>query len=1327
MKKLLYCAAALATVFFAGSCQRENLEPVANGGVTYTITLPEIVQTKGADGYAEYDLYVEVYKTVDAAALEDATLLFEKHVEMTDNPTSVGLDLLNDQDYTILFWANKKGEAWFNTADLRNVQMVQSASNNEDRDAYCAMDQIVNHNGTITKKVDLKRPFAQINVATLVPTVQQIGYDVTPVSSRVTVSDIPVAYNVAKGMPVGNDVLVDYTVNLIPSGNLEGTDYKKVAMNYVLVPEGTVDVYYEINTANGTVKNTVANVPVKANYRTNIIGNLLTSNATYTVEIKPGFDTDGKENMFVENEGVVKNVNGDYEISNAKGLAYALNNLFVSGGNFYLTASEYDMTGLEVNAPTIPAGVVLNIYGETPVVTRAALNGVVITGLDFGALIEEVAESASVSFANITLESDVPFVNENNGAVAFTDCANDVANSNEEAEALVAGGNGKVVDMVAITTLEELQNAINDGVKAITLSGNLGNNKKEFTLELKGATVNAVDNSTGSYGLITNQSNLKVVGPGMLTLSATTNREWNAYSSVISNTVGGNLTLEGGVVIEHLGGTDMAYGIDNLTNGKGTSAVTTINGATIKSTYTSVRQFLNGVEATNELIVKAGSRLESTNRAIFFQDPSANPNTGKLVVEEGAELYGDVRLSVTAGSTEWPVIVSVAASALKDGEVTYQNVPEGYAVANVNGTWKVISDVASVNGQVYSTLADAVDAVEDGGTVTLLMNVVFTEETRMSSGSGWYEGLYYVGDKSFTIDLNNHSITQNGAVNDYLFLFKNEGGKENVITFKNGTLDAGTSAYCALCTSTLSTQKITLNAENLEIIGNNSNGAVCKIRGGVEFNVKAGTKIIGKNSYLGIENWNAVVNIYDGAEIYMNGTSSYNGCLVGVGGNGTVNVYGGYGKGVSGGLIAMTSGGTINAMGGEWIANTDGTFANSNKSVLIAQSDKQYNAGAGNAVVNVTGGTYKGGYNCYGNAVGDAQINISGGNFNADPTTYLVNNYKADESNGIWTVVVDPVASVGDVEYATLEEAAAAAKAGDTITVLRDATLTEEVELPANITFNGNGKQINGSIYAGGNLTFAGHTKVTSFSAAYYNRTITIGEGACLEVNGGGRVSLAYGNIFNIKGNISDAKTADKTEIQPSLIIPAGISITGGNDAAMNVTNAYVQIGSTTSKPGAASGTFSFNFVNSIVEFTKEFGFYEPTGGKNPEFNMNLSNTVMTTGAKLCIAASNSTVVADNSIIALATYLRNSGNIELKNGSVLTGSTIQFGENGGNNGAITVDNSEFTITAGSTAQAFDGKGVGSITVKNGATANVDYYKDMTITVDETSTFITKVQ
>ena len=312
-----------------------------------------------------------------------------------------------------------------------------------------------------------------------------------------------------------------------------------------------------------------------------------------------------------------------------------------------------------------------------------------------------------------------------------------------------------------------------------------------------------------------------------------------------------------------------------------------------------------------------------------------------------------------------------------------------------------------------------------------------------------------------------------------------------------------------------------------------------------------------------------------------------------------------------------------------------------------------------------------------------------------------------------------------NMEVSTGEAFAAACKAlkaGDTITLVDNLTLTEETMLPAGVILNGNGKQINGSIYAGGDLTIAGHVKVTGFSASYYNRTITIEPEACLEVTGTGRMSVAYGNTFNITGNISDAKTTDKTTVQPSLIIPGGISITGGNDATVNVTNAYVKIGSTSSKNNAANGTFTMNFTNSIVDFTNQFTFSEPTNGNNPTFNVTFKDSVVTTGTKLCAAAPNTKIVFDNSQVALGNYLRNSGTIELKNKSTLSGATIQFGENGGNNGKIIVDDSELVITASSTGHAFDGKGIGSIKLSNGATAYVDYYKDMTITCDATSSF-----
>ena len=365
-------------------------------------------------------------------------------------------------------------------------------------------------------------------------------------------------------------------------------------------------------------------------------------------------------------------------------------------------------------------------------------------------------------------------------------------------------------------------------------------------------------------------------------------------------------------------------------------------------------------------------------------------------------------------------------------------------------------NIAATAGQFI----EAVNAVEDGQVITLSDNIQFSESARTHNSGTWYDGLYYTGDKSFTIDLNGKTISQDGSVNDYLLNFKNAastntrsaGSKANTITIKNGTIDAGTAAYCAICTSSVQENKLTINLENVTLINKNSNGSTVKIRGGAILNVKEDTKIIGNDSYLGIEatGTNTEVNIYDGAEIYMNGTSSYNGCLVGVGGNGTINVYGGYGKGVKGGFIAMTSGGTINVSGGEWIANTDGSIGdNSNLYVLTAQSNKYESGFAGPSVINVTGGTFRGGMDAWvlNNLEGEkAEINISGGNFNADPTRFLDEGYSAKVVDGIYQVMA-PVAQVGNTKYGSIDDAIANWTHNTTLTLLSDVTLNDVVKI----------------------------------------------------------------------------------------------------------------------------------------------------------------------------------------------------------------------------------------------------------------------------------------
>lgn len=227
---------------------------------------------------------------------------------------------------------------------------------------------------------------------------------------------------------------------------------------------------------------------------------------------------------------------------------------------------------------------------------------------------------------------------------------------------------------------------------------------KTISINLNGKNIIGTENTAENFGLIQNDGNLTISGEGTIKLTATVNSGWGRYSAVISNNPGAELTVNEGVVIEHLGGTDMAYGIDALTNGNLGAVKTTINGATVKSAYRAVRQFLNSDSTQNELVVKAGTELYGArgNKSIFFHDPSAKANLGKLTVEEGALLYGDVYLFVTEGSTEWPVEVSIAASALHNSvldtsKVTYKNVPAGYAVVEKAGNY-VVEKGFEVNG-----------------------------------------------------------------------------------------------------------------------------------------------------------------------------------------------------------------------------------------------------------------------------------------------------------------------------------------------------------------------------------------------------------------------------------------------------------------------------------------------------------------------------------------------------------------------------------------------------------------------------------------------------
>ena len=759
MKKILFFVSALAGLFFAASCQQEEFAPVEESNVvTFEVGIPEVATKAVVDDGARinelvYDVYWTDASVETVPSPDQLTLLYKGRKDVTNRATVVQVELMNDKNYVILFWAQRDNTWGFATDGnlLKNgVSFPDTfAANAENIEAFAGVSFLSSKNLSAKKSITLKRPFAQINLGSKLAE----NFTIVPETSSMTVQNAGATYDLINQTAVGKKDVV-FTAATTPTGDLK-TDYRHVGMNYIFA-NGNVEIDYTLNTEAGmTITNTVSNVPVAANYRTNIIGKLFTSQADYTVTLEEQWGDAGKD-MEVITEGLVKNINGDYEVSNENGLAHAINNLWVSGGNYYLTAAEYDMTGIDVTVPSIPSGVTLNIYGETPVVTRSALPsfaGITITGLD--SIIDEIANGADVSISGVTIETndenqEVRLVNkvEEGATVVVSECTvvnNATSESSDKMEDLIAVGSDKVLDASEVKTLAELQTALASGVAKIVLANEI-KITDDTVLNLNGKEITAVDTKeSGSYALIEVQPEveLTVNGPGSITLTAQHDRQWGAYSSVISNQRG-TLNVNKDVVLEHLGGTAMAYAIDNLTNTGAQPAVTTVNGATIKSVYRAIRQFLNSSTGSNELYVKAGSKVFGDNKAIWPQDANSNANPGKLVVEAGAEI-GDVYLSAAAAAKEWPLEISVPSSAFVDGgEIVLGTIPVGYEVIEIDGVWTIgesyAEDGLTLTISSVKGLKDLATKVNGGNTfagktIILANDIDLHNETWLSIGT----------------------------------------------------------------------------------------------------------------------------------------------------------------------------------------------------------------------------------------------------------------------------------------------------------------------------------------------------------------------------------------------------------------------------------------------------------------------------------------------------------------------------------------------------------------------------------------------------------------
>ena len=328
MKSFKYLAAAALTLLAVG-CNKEQVTEVPDGqmvDVTFTAALPGEMETKAiGDGQTAKNLYVSVYENdADKTHLRD----LDKTATFTDLKTQVKFSLVKGKTYNFVFWAQAEGAPYVVT-DLKNIKVKDytTDANDEKRDAFYATRKELKVNGALTETIKLYRPFAQVNFATAdYADAMKAGFN--PAVSSFTASEAATTFDTFA--EEGKDkVEVALTETEIPADvlkTLDGKTYTRLAMNY-LIPVGkqgeshNIDVAATFKANNGeAVTVSAPNAPVQNNYRTNILGNLLTSQVIFNVEIVPIFNEP----------------DNDIDIVNVKDEA-SLRALFATGGEATLT------------------------------------------------------------------------------------------------------------------------------------------------------------------------------------------------------------------------------------------------------------------------------------------------------------------------------------------------------------------------------------------------------------------------------------------------------------------------------------------------------------------------------------------------------------------------------------------------------------------------------------------------------------------------------------------------------------------------------------------------------------------------------------------------------------------------------------------------------------------------------------------------------------------------------------------------------------------------------------------------------------------------------
>ena len=397
---------------------------------------------------------------------------------------------------------------------------------------------------------------------------------------------------------------------------------------------------------------------------------------------------------------------------------------------------------------------------------------------------------------------------------------------------------------------------------------------------------------------------------------------------------------------------------------------------------------------------------------------------------------------------------------------------EGYApVANTDGTYSVGVPVAQIGGTAFTSLQAAIDAAQDGETVTLLTDAA--EDVAIG--------------KDITLDLGGKTLTNTNAGKATLTIA--EGA---TATVKNGSFIGGTRYYTIDNYGTATLEDITATAGNTDS---------SMIRNDGTLTIESGTYTGGLNVVKSEEDSTLAIN---GGKFELSHAAS----------------------GYTGVILAY---GSTTISGGEFVCNAPYKKYASPQVVVtgLVEGHPSFTKVTGGTFVNNSKNSRVEIFWALGKATPSANFEVSGGTFNKS----ISEGYCADgfiptkNADGTYGVKEGHyVAQVGSKKYETLADAIRLAAKGKTIQLLTDATENVTIASTKQITLDLNGYTLNGGT---GNANAAilnkGNVTITDTSA---DKTGTIkrddqgieGETSYYVIRNLGTMVIDQANVMNNSG-----------------------------------------------------------------------------------------------------------------------------------------------------------------------------------------------------------------